>query len=1114
MSESYKLTIEDRWILIESMVKELGLVRQHLDSYNEFIQNGMQQVVREIGSIKPEAISNYYVKINKIDMDPPNIREADGSLNNIYPSEARIRNLTYTAPLYLEMTPVRVDEAGNEIPRETSKVFIGRMPIMLKSKVCPLSRMTDEELIKAGEDPNDPGGYFIINGSERVLVTQEDLAPNRILIENKTGSVTSMAKVFSTAQGVRAPVTMERSRDGSLNVSFPSVPRKIPFAVLMKALGLDSDKKIVDAVTDDAEVRKELIPSLDEASEFTDEEKALDFIGKRVAVGQTMDYRIKRAREILNRYLLRHIGTEEKNRIEKAFFIGQMAQRILELELGKRQEDDKDHYANKRLKLSGESLISLFRVAFMNLCRDIKYQLERTAMRGRTPNIKTAVRADVITERLRHALATGNWVGGKAGVSQLLDRTNYISTLSHLRRVVSPLSRNQPHFEARDLHPTHFGKICPSETPEGPNCGLVKNLAMDAYISVGYNELEVEEFLYTLGLNELKNMKSTDPCRVFLNGRLLGSHPNPKTFVNDIQKARRKDLISPEVNINYYSDIQEIQINCDHGRVRRPLIIVDKGKVKLDKKHIEKIKNNSWVWSDLVRRGIVEYIDAEEEESSYIAMEPDDLDDDTAYTHLEIAPSSILGICASLIPFAEHNQSPRNTYESAMAKQALGMYAANHRLRVDTRSHILFYPQKPLVKTHGMDIINFDKRPAGQNMVIALLSYEGYNMEDAIIFNKHSIERGLARSAFFRRYEAEERRYPAGQEDKFERINKDVRGFRPPEAYVHLSADGIVEPESQIAGDEVIIGRTSPPRFLEEYSEFEVRAPIRHETSISMRHSEEGFVDTVILTETSDGNRLVKVKMRDMRVPELGDKFASRHGQKGVIGLIANPEDLPFTSEGITPDIIVNCHAIPSRMTIGQILETMAAILGSKKGVTIDATPFEGISSDELVRSLKDLGLNYYGKQAMYNGLNGKKYEVDIFMGIAYYQKLHHLVKDKTHARSRGPVQILTRQPTEGRAREGGLRFGEMERDCLVGHGAALLLKERLLEESDKTNINVCGNCGVIATYDRNRDKYFCPVCKSEADVSSVVMSYAFKLLLQELISLGMAPRLVLKDQA
>jgi DNA-directed RNA polymerase subunit B len=637
---------------------------------------------------------------------------------------------------------------------------------------------------------------------------------------------------------------------------------------------------------------------------------------------------------------------------------------------------------------------------------------------------------------------------------------------------------------------------------------------MDAYISVGVSEKEVEEFLYSLDLNELKNMKSTDRCKVFLNGRLLGSHPDPNKFVRDIRKARRKDIISSEVNVNYYSDIQEIQINCDHGRVRRPIIVADKGKVKLEKKHIDKISSGAWHWNDLIRKGLVEYIDAEEEESSYIAMETDNLDHDTEYTHLEIAPSSILGICASLIPFAEHNQSPRNTYEAAMAKQALGMYAANYRLRVDTRSHILFYPQKPLVKTHGMDIINFDKRPAGQNMVIALLSYEGYNMEDAIIFNKHSIERGLARSAFFRRYEAEERRYPAGQEDKFERMNKDVRGFRPPEAYVHLSADGIVEPESHIKGDEVIIGRTSPPRFLEEYSEFEVRAPIRHETSISMRHSEEGFVDTVILTETSDGNRLVKVKMRDMRIPELGDKFASRHGQKGVIGLIAPPEDLPFTSEGIVPDIIVNCHAIPSRMTIGQILETMAAVLGTKQGKVIDATPFEGIASDSLVKHMKDLGLNYYGKQAMYNGLTGKKYEVDIFMGMAYYQKLHHLVKDKTHARSRGPVQILTRQPTEGRAREGGLRFGEMERDCLVGHGAALLLKERLLEESDKTSINVCGTCGVIATYDRNKDKYFCPVCKGEAEVSQVIMSYAFKLLLQELISLGMAPRLVLKDQA
>ncbi|MHA1556694.1 MAG: DNA-directed RNA polymerase subunit B [Candidatus Heimdallarchaeota archaeon] len=620
----------------------------------------------------------------------------------------------------------------------------------------------------------------------------------------------------------------------------------------------------------------------------------------------------------------------------------------------------------------------------------------------------------------------------------------------------------------------------------------------------------------------MQNLQSTDSTKVFLNGRLLGSHPDPKGFVTDVRKARRKNLISSEVNVNFYDDIQEIQINSDHGRVRRPIIVVDKGKIKLDKKHVEKIVSGAWNWHDLIQRGIIEliqrgiieYIDAEEEESSFIAMDISDLEKDTGHTHLEIAPSSILGICASLIPFAEHNQSPRNTYESAMAKQALGMYAANYRLRVDTRSHILFYPQKPLVKTHGMDIIKFDKRPAGQNVVIALLSYEGYNMEDAIIFNKQSIERGLARSAFFRRYEAEERRYPAGQEDKFERMSKDVRGFRPPEAYVHLSSDGIVEPESQVAGDQVIIGRTSPPRFLEEYSEFEVRAPIRHETSISMRHSEEGFVDTVILTETSDGNRLVKVKMRDMRIPELGDKFASRHGQKGVIGLIAPPEDLPFTSEGIVPDIIVNCHAIPSRMTIGQILETMAAVYGTKIGTVVDATPFEGIASDYLVQEMKRLGLNYYGKQAMYNGITGRKYDVDIFMGIAYYQKLHHLVKDKTHARARGPVQILTRQPTEGRAREGGLRFGEMERDCLVGHGAALLLKERLLEESDKTNINVCGNCGVIATYDRNRDKYLCPICKGESEVSNVVMSYAFKLLLQELTSLGMAPKLILKDMA
>jgi DNA-directed RNA polymerase subunit B len=889
----------------------------------------------------------------------------------------------------------------------------------------------------------------------------------------------------------------------------------------MRALGLVTDREVVSAVSDDPAIQQEMIPSFHAAeslvlpndSEAT-RENALDYIGKRVAVGQTKDYRLRRAGQVLNRYLLPHIGTDSNSGLAKAHYLGQMAQRLIELSLSKRSEDDKDHYANKRLKLAGDLLTSLFRVAFLNLCRDIKYQLERTATRGRKPVIKTAVRADVITERLRHALATGNWVGGKAGVSQLLDRVNYMSSISHLRRVVSPLSRSQPHFEARDLHPTHWGKICPAETPEGPNCGLVKNLALMAYISVGSDEADVEEALLSLKVYPLEGISLEDRkgVYIYLNGRFTGIHSNPELLVTRLRDRRRRGEISDEVNIAYYADTQEVQVNCDAGRVRRPLIVVKDGVSLLEKQYVERIRNRELSWDDLVRAGILEYLDAEEEENSLIAMNPEDITPD--HTHLELVPEAVLGICASLVPFAEHNQSPRNTYEAGMAKQALGLYSANFMLRVDTRSHLLHYVQSPIVTTRPMEVIGFDRRPAGQNLVVAIHSFEGYNIEDALVMNKASVERGIARSTFFRCYDAEERKYPGGQEDKFEIPSKEVRGYRASESYRLLSEDGIIEPEFQIKGGEIVIGRTSPPRFLEEYTELEVPGPKRRETSVSLRHGERGTIDKVVITENIDGNRLVKVKVRDERIPELGDKFASRHGQKGVIGLLAPQEDMPFTESGVVPDLVVNAHAFPSRMTLGQILESIGGKIGCLRGEKVDGTPFSGIKVQQLFKEMHELGFKYSGRETMYNGVTGQKYDVDLFVGVIYYQKLHHLVADKMHARARGPVQILTRQPTEGRAREGGLRFGEMERDCLIGHGAALLLRERLLEESDKYTASVCEECGMLAEYDRNRDRYRCPVCSPKTtSISKVNISYAFKLVLQELISLGVWPRLKLADR-
>ncbi len=1096
---------------MKAFFAEEGLVKQHLDSYNDFVQNTLQHIIDEIQGITIEVPGHTYdIKFGTIEVDKPRVVEVDGTVRSVYPREARIRNLTYSAPLYLDII---LNDEGRE---SLECVNIGNLPIMVKSDLCLLSKHPTEGLISIGEDPNEVGGYFIVNGSERVIVSLEDLAPNRVLIEvdNRGSKPVYRGKVFSTTVGFRARIEMALKAKGEMVISIPGVPVPVPFVVLMRALEVETDRDVAEMVSLDTDILNELEVSFREAADAHTVEDAILYIGNRVAFGQVREFRIKRAETIIDRNLLPHIGRAPEDRLDKAIFLGEMASRIVELKLGRREEDDKDHLKNKRIKLAGPLLAELFRSAFWSLYRDMRYQFRRMSTRRKGVLISAAVRPGIISSRVKHALATGNWRRGRVGMTQLLDRTNTLSTLSHLRRLQSPLSRSQPNFEARDLHSTHWGRLCPNETPEGANCGLVKNLALMASVSVGTEAEKIKRTFLYLGVIPAKDADERmrhEGAKVFVEGYLLGYTPAPSELVETVRLMRRRGEISGEVNTGFYADHNEIYVNCDEGRIRRPLIIVEDGKPLLKPRHVRNLQTGRWQWSDLMREGIIELLDAEEEENALISADHNKVTED--HTHMEISIYTILGVTASIIPFPEHNQSPRNTYQAAMAKQAPGMYALNYKDRTDTRAHLLHYPQKPLAQTKPMEITGYNARPAGQNMIVAVLSSNGYNMEDAIIFNKSSIERGLGHSSFFRIYKAECKQYLGGAKDRLTIPEAGIRGYHGAESYRMLEEDGIISTEAQVKGGDILIGKTSPPRFSEEYRGFEVRGPQLRDTSVSVRPTEVGVVDSVFITKDIEGSHLVKVKVRSHRVPELGDKFVSRHGQKGVIGMVVPQEDMPFSAYGTVPDIMINPHAFPSRMTVGQFLESIASKVAAMRGVEVDGTPFINEPLESLSEILRSLGFQPGGRELMYDGQSGRMFETQIYIGVTFYQKLHHMVVDKIHARARGQVQMLTRQPTEGRARGGGLRFGEMERDCLVGHGAAMLLKDRLLEESDAYTIYVCENCGKLAFYDIRQRKYICPTCEGKSEVAPVTVSYAFKLLLQELQSLCISPTLELAKE-
>jgi DNA-directed RNA polymerase subunit B len=1085
-----KLQTQDKYLLIKKYLEQHSLVESNITSFNNFIDKRMQEIIDEISESLPKE-EDIEVKLGKVRIGKPLIHEADGSPNHITPAEARLRNLTYSAPVFLEITI----KQGSQI--ESQEVEIGYIPVIVKSNACNIAGKTKEELEKLYIDPLDTGGYFIINGNERVMVMTEDLAENQPFIEKSKGKL--MLRLFSRRGSYRIPIAITDTNEGIVELSFSRF-KNIPAIVVLKALGLTKEADIAKHIEKETD---SLIVNLYEYANLQTPEDAMMLIAEKTSLQGTKKEILDRVKQRIDSYLLPHIGLGKNEREEKAVTLCKLIKQFFIAKENPNNLTDKDHYANKRVRLSGDLLADLFRVNLNILVRDIQHSLQKIQKRKKFYSLKTIAKSTLFTHRIESAIATGNWIGERTGVTQNMDKTNYLAILSQLQRVASTLPGEQENFLARTLHPTHYGRFCPIETPEGTEIGLRKNLAILAKVSTR-TDIDEKKFMSVLAELGLKKEKEANGSDIFYNGRFMGYVDSQDKFVKEMREKRRVGELPIQLSIRYDKFLNTVLISSEIGRVLRPIIIVDNGESRLTENMMDEIKNEKLSWNDLVSQGVLEYIDAAEEENCLVALTKEDLSEET--THLEIDVTDLLGTITSLVPFPNYDQSARLMRGSKTQKQSLGLYAANFLCRVDTDVSTLHYPQKPIVRTFVYDTLNV--YPSGQNVMVAIMTHEGYNMEDALILNKASVDRGLGRSSYFRPYTSVELKYAGGLRDHVEIPEKGTLGYRTEESYRYLEEDGVVYPEAKMESGEVVIGKTSPPKFLSESREISVKA--RKEGSSVIRQEEKGTVDAVFLTENRDGNKIIQVRTRDLRIPELGDKFATAHGQKGVVGMLVAENDMPFTSRGVRPDVIFNPHGIPGRMTVGYLLELLAGKIGALSGKIMDGTGFGNTKVEDLEEQMKSLGFRFDGKETMYNGITGKMMEVKIYVGTMYYQKLKYMVSNKMHARASGKVTLLTRQPIEGRAKGGALRLGEMEQEALVAHGASLLLKERY--DSDKVIIHICTKCGYMAVEDNIHKKIYCPLCGSQ-EAEPVEMSYAFKLLADEIQGLHIATKFDLKNK-
>jgi len=1148
------------------------LVQHQIASYNHFINYQLERTISMFNPFRivsdhdlDPKTGSYSLEIlltfDNLVIYRPQLYENNGAIKPMFPQDARLRNFTYESSIMIDIHiqyNIKTGEnlQNNECIHKTiPKVNIGKMPIMVKSSLCLLNHHKHLDSRKTGECEYDVGGYFIINGSEKTVLAQERVAENKIYCfecsKNQT-KYTHIAEIKSipdnkciSPKQISVMILSKNNGFGfPIVIQIPRIKQPIPIFSVFRALGILSDKEICEKILlNITDIKNNcmldfLQASIVDANKQMTKDESIKSIMTHVMytpINMEKEYGLRKKYEftldVLNNDLFPHCSTS----VNKIYFLGYMINKLLRVYFEISKPDDRDSYLNKRVDLTGHLLNNQFRNHFNKLVKDGEKQIIKEINTGswrstddysniiNNTNIYKIIKSTTISNNLKRALSTGDFGikqqqnTQKVGVAQVLNRLTYISTLSHLRRLSTPTDKSGKLIPPRKLHNTTWGYICPAETPEGQSVGLVKNLSYMASVTIGSNSIPIYDYVtpHIIPLTNTTNVIDLfNKIKVLINGCWVGISTNPIELYNRLKEYKYTGIINIYTSIIFDYVLKEIRICTDAGRLTRPLLRVTTNKLHLTGHIITELSHERLTWEDLLTnckldKSVVEYIDPEEQSYSLISMSPQDLPVShiKKYTHCEIHPSTIFGVLGSCIPFSDHNQSPRNCYQCAQGKQSMGIYATNFEHRMDKTAYILNYPSRPLVDTRIMPIFKLHNIPSGRNIIVAIMTHTGYNMEDSLLINQGSIDRGLFLATIYHTEKDEDKQQLNGSEE--------IRGIPDKTKtkglkfgnYNKVNQHGVIPENTRVENRDVIISKVVT--IKENRNDHTKVIKFEDHSKLFKTFENTTYIDKNYLERNGDGYTFAKVRIRTIRKPVIGDKFSSRHGQKGTVGNIIPEKDMPFTQNGVKPDIIINPHAIPSRMTIGQLKETILGKLLIELGLYGDGTAFSSINIHSICSQLQKQGYESSGNELMYNGLTGEQMQCSVFIGPVYYQRLKHMVNDKTHSRSIGPMVHLTRQPAEGRSRDGGLRFGEMERDCMISHGASRFTKDRMYNSSDKYQVHVCNVCGNIASFNDAAHIHLCHSCKNKTSFSYVEIPYACKLLFQELATMNVSPRII-----